>query len=655
MATPATPMVISKIAQTGVIAYLRQCTDLTTSQWNIRNRLRQIDLSYIREQDFTQENIRARIANTYGDSNRYQNITVPVVLPAVEAAVTYQASVFLTGSPILGVVASPQYEDEAMQLETILDDQSTRGGWVRELLMFFRDGFKYNLSAIEVDWARAVVPAFDTDLNFRGGQEGKFKQLNWEGNVLKRIDPYNMFFDTRVSPTEVYKKGEFAGYTELYSRVRLKEFINSLQNKIIENVIPAFASNYAGPMANFSETSRYYTPEINPNALLDTTLRATTDWLQWAGVSTGSDPTRAKLEVHNMYEVSTIYGRILPSDFSMRVPARDTPQVWKFIVINHEVVIYAERLTNAHGYIPILFSQPLEDGLDFQTKSLAQNVAPMQSVASALMNSLIASRRRAISDRTLYDPSRVSEKDINSDNPSAKIPVRPKAYGKPLNEAVYPFPFRDDQAQTIFNDMHEVMRFSNIVTGQNQVRQGQFVKGNKTRSEYQDVMNNANGRDQMVSMLLESQLFTPLKEILKINILQFQAATEVTSRATSSVVKIDPVALRKAILNFKISDGLLPTDKLINSDVLQVAMQVIGSSPALSAEYSLGALFSYLMKTQGAYIQDFQKPKEQIAFEQALQQWQQMGMAALDKGVAFNVPQPQPQAFGYNPSAASTQ
>lgn len=655
MATPATPIVISKIAQAGVVAYLRQCTDLTTSQWNIRNRLRQIDLSYIREQDFTQENIRARIANTYGDSNRYQNITVPVVLPAVEAAVTYQASVFLTGSPILGVVASPQYEDEAMQLETILDDQSTRGGWVRELLMFFRDGFKYNLSAIEVDWARAVVPAFDTDLNFRGGQEGKLKQLNWEGNILKRIDPYNMFFDTRVSPTEVYKKGEFAGYTELYSRVRLKEFINSLQNKIIENVIPAFASNYAGPMANFSETSRYYTPEINPNALLDTTLRATTDWLQWAGVSIGADSAKTKLEAHNMYEVSTIYGRILPSDFSMRVPARDTPQVWKFIVINHEVVIYAERLTNAHGYIPILFSQPLEDGLDFQTKSLAQNVAPMQSVASALMNSLIASRRRAISDRTLYDPSRVSEKDINSDNPSAKIPVRPKAYGKPLSEAVYPFPFRDDQAQTIFNDMHEVMRFSNIVTGQNQVRQGQFVKGNKTRSEYQDVMNNANGRDQMVSMLLESQLFTPLKEILKINILQFQAAAEVTSRATSSVVKIDPVALRKAVLNFKVSDGLLPTDKLINSDVLQVAMQVIGSSPALSAEYSLGALFSYLMKTQGAHIQDFQKPKEQIAFEQALQQWQQMGMAALDKGVAFNVPQPQPQAFGYNPAAASTQ
>ena len=40
----------------------------------------------------------------------------------------------------------------------------------------------------------------------------------------------------------------------------------------------------------------------------------------------------------------------------------------------------------------------------------------MQDLSSALANSWIASRRRAISDRVLYDPSRIAAEHINSPN-----------------------------------------------------------------------------------------------------------------------------------------------------------------------------------------------------------------------------------------------
>jgi hypothetical protein len=62
-----------------------------------------------------------------------------------------------------------------------------------------------------------------------------------------------------------------------------------------------------------------------------------------------------------------------------------------------------------------------EDGLWYQTKSLAENVAPIQDVTSSLINSVIAARRRAISDRGIYDPSRITEANINSTNPSRKF------------------------------------------------------------------------------------------------------------------------------------------------------------------------------------------------------------------------------------------
>jgi len=36
----------------------------------------------------------------------------------------------------------------------------------------------------------------------------------------------------------------------------------------------------------------------------------------------------------------------------------------------------------------------------------------------------------------------------NSPNPSAKMPVRPAAYGKPLGEAYYAIPYKDELSQS---------------------------------------------------------------------------------------------------------------------------------------------------------------------------------------------------------------
>jgi hypothetical protein len=331
----------------------------------------------------------------------------------------------------------------------------------------------------------------------------------------------------------------------------------------------------------------------------------------------------------------------------MRVPAPNTPQVWKFIYVNHQVLIYAERQTNAHGLIPVFFGQPLEDGLSYQTKSLAQNVQPIQDVASAMMNSVIAARRRAISDRGLFDPSRVGEAQINSDNPSAKIPVRPAAYGKPLGEAYFPIPFRDDQSGTILQELGVIIKLSDIVSGQNPARQGQFVKGNKTQTEYSDVMNNSNGRDQNTSLLYEDQCFTPIKEVLKLNILQYQGPASFFSRTSKTTVAVDPIKLRKAVLEFKMTDGLTPASKVINSDAFQTSLQVIGSSPQIAGSYNIAPLFSYLMKTQGAHLEDFEKSPEQVAYETANNQWMSMAQLALSKGQEWKVPQPTPQQFNY--------
>lgn len=658
MTVSSFPQVLSKYAKDNIIQLYTSYNTLHTSNWNIRERLEAADRMYQREVDNSRDNALAKAANRAGNSDRFQNICVPVVMPQVEAGVTYQASVFLTGVPLFGVNASPQYQDAAMAMQALISDQAVKGAWVRNLLMFFRDGFKYNISFLEASWEEIITAQLETDFSV-SANVAKPKKVIWAGNKLKRLDPYNTIWDSRVPLADLHKRGEFAGYTEIISRVELIKYIKSLPDKQLAEAEKALreAPNSVG----LGTTGDYYIPSINPSSSLDT-MRGI-DW----GVVTGFKIEGGSgLSINAAYQRTTLYVRLIPKDLGIIAPDADTPQIWKLVLINHSLVIYAERQTNAHDYLPILGGQPLEDGLSYQTKSLAENAEPFQSVATALMNSVIHARRRALTDRVLFDPSRITAKDINNPNPSAKIPVRPSAYGTEISKAVYQFPYRDDQSAIALSEIQQLQGMANLTNGQNPNRQGQFVKGNKTQKEYADTMANSNGRDQLIALNYEDQVFTPLKEILKINILQYQGGTEVYDPLTKENIKVDPVELRKAVMEFKVSDGLIPSDKLMNSETLAVVLQQLGSSPQLGAGFNLASMFSYLVKTQGADISEFEKSPEQVAYEQAVGQWQQ-AVAGISEQLTKLAPdeakklmesipkQPLPQDFKYDPNVTRPQ
>lgn len=652
MTSTALPYMPSPMTQEAIKQFSKQAYYTSNQQLDMRERLRKIDLEYIREVDWTNEQYKAALANAQGDVTKFQNIVMPVIMPQVENAVTYQASVFLQGMPIFGAVAKPGMENIALQIDSLIQEQQIRGAWVSELSQAIRDGFKYNLQGVEIDWYRQKSFAPDSR---------KEEEIIWEGNKIKRLDLYNTFWDTRVKPTEVAKHGEYAGYMDLMSRIRLKQFISELPYNM--NVKAAFESGTgnvntygAGGYAN------YYIPQINPEAFIDTNLwYEGTNWMSWAGLENNKN---SNINYKDMYVVTTLYGRIMPSEFAMKnVPGQNTPQVWKFILVNNEVIIYAERMTNAHGLIPMLFAQPYNDGLGYQTKSFAKNLSPIQAITTALANSDIAARRRAISDRIIYDATKISPSAINNDSPNARIPARPSATGQAISSLVHQFPFEDGQFQLNGAAIQQYLQYANTITGLNPARQGQFVKGNKTRYEFAEVMGNANGRDQAVAISLETDWFTPMKEILKVNILQYQGGTSVFNQTTQSVVDVDPVALRTAQFQFRISDGLIPSEKLIDADTMQQLLQALMSAPQLASEYNIGPMVSYLAKSGGADIGPFEKSPQQKAYEQAVAAWNQTVSMIVDQILKASPdgnidmqqlqsslpPQPTPEQFGYVP------
>lgn len=641
---------ISKDAQKKVIEQLSRCVGMFGTTYNIRDRMKDIDRAYLRNTDSTKET-QAAAAAQKSDPTKFVNVIMPIVKPQVESAVAHLADVFLSGLPIFGVSAAPPYQDAAMQMETILKDQEDMGGWNSQLQSCFRDGKKYNLMAAEVSWEKNQLPTIKSDV----GAQNTAKivpEVFWEGNNIKRMDMYNTFWDLRCDPNKVHSNGEFAGYNELKSYVELVRMMWKLGNTQL-NRKDALASRMSFTGGSSPSTTAFHIPEINSKAIVDN-KNAAFNWSSWFG-NTPTDESGVKLA--DSFVVTTFFLRLQPITYDLNVPSPKTPAVWKFVVVNGQHIIFAEQLRSAHEYLPIVLSTMDCGDLGYQENGLAAEMIPYQQLASAYANGGVASMRKSVNDRMIYDPSKIEKKDIENSNPSSKIPLKSSHYGKPINEAVFPIPYRDVITPVAIQGVGQINSYANQASGQNPAMQGQFVKGNKTLHEYADVQNNANGRNVNTAVNVENNFMKPIKDMLRMNILQFQGTASIYSEVSDAIVEIDPVVLRQAVFKFKMSDGLTPADKVMNADAFAMAFQMLATSPQLGAEFNLGDMASYMLKQQRADVSSFQKSRAQITYEQAAGQWQQImqlfaeGKAPPDMQMP---PQPKPADYGYDPNAKNT-
>jgi len=260
-----TAIPITEDQERAIVQFARRSQEILYSSIQIRSSMQEIDLQYNREKNWTQAQWRARMANLAGDAHRMQDVTVPIVMPQVESCLTYLTNVFLTGYPIFGVSSGPDNEDTALMFETIIGENASTAGWVPQIMRFFRDGLKYNLHCLEVTWDQKTTWSIDTDATKPNSAAPK--KVLWNGNSIRRIDLYNAFWDYRCHPYEIAEHGEFAGYTRLYSRARMKQYINDL----FDRVSPATAKKaLEAPIIQFTPTTSgyfpftYFQPTINP-------------------------------------------------------------------------------------------------------------------------------------------------------------------------------------------------------------------------------------------------------------------------------------------------------------------------------------------------------------------------------------------------------
>jgi hypothetical protein len=293
------------------------------------------------------------------------------------------------------------------------------------------------------------------------------------------------------------------------------------------------------------------------------------------------------------------------------------------MIVNWATVIFAEEVNSAHDLLPAVVMQPYDDGLGYQTQSMLDNALPFQDMGSALWNMTLESKRRQIFDRLVYNPRHIDKKDIDPLSSISRIPLRNASMVKDDNaiaRAVYQIPYRDDNASGNLQMSEMISAMADQAGGQNKVDRGQFQKGNKTKTEFTETMSNSNSRQQLISLAIEYQFMTPIKEIVKANTLQYQATTTLLNRDTRTEVTVDPVKLRQSMLEFKITDGNLPADKMMNTEMLTTFIQTAQAIPGIATEYDVLGMFLYFAKLRGAYwLEDFKRnPEQQATFLQTV-------------------------------------
>lgn len=588
-----------------IVAYIKQCYGSSDID-DRRSRFSAIDRAYSHEPlaQTDEEKRQAVLDDTF-------TYTIPIVKPDVEAARDYLVQTFLSANQLLTVVAGPDQEAERQQMQAVINESVNVFKTQQELGKVISQLVRYNFGATEVNWeckvSKEVVNSGDT------GAEAAIDVVTFAGNNIKQLDPYNVFYDTQVAVDKISEDADFIGYVERYSMLQLYKLLSDFKTSQREVNHETMAMYRSVPADNW-----YYTPDIVKNRVRIGNP-AISSWADYWGSAFNVDGSQSSGKSY--YEVTTVYLRIIPAMLGWTsCPMPTDLQLWRFVLVNGQFIINAEKVSNPHNYLNILITVPDISGLGVQAKSLAENLMPYQTLTSELWEIRRAVLYRSVGDRGIYDPKLINKSDIESKNPRAKIPIKAGVRGAKPNEAYYPIPFRDDTANSLHTEMASIRQHANEIAGTNNTTRGQFQKGNKTRYEYQDVQQNAVSGQAVMALIIEAQLFVPLKQIVKMNILLNQGAAELYDSKAKTTVDVNPVDLRNAALAFKVADGVATTKTIINTDALREAFMFISQSPQFQMEYDVGKLMAHMLSLDNADLSDYKRtPQEQQQFMQQTQ------------------------------------
>lgn len=604
--------------------YIDHLRSVVLTNFDFRSYMRQMDGLYLRQGSLEEAKRRAKAVEEGKDPGPMQEFIAPVVLPQVEAAKAYLVNLFLAQDPIFQATAPATTIDAASQFNMLMKRDSDAENWRLELGNAISSALKYNLACVELDYVTRTT--FRADSTAPGGAAGsQAKEVVRKSNTIKNISLYSAFWDMTVPPTKIHTHGAFAGYSEVVTKIAAAKMYRDLPDDgkhcTQAEMLAAPEGNWKleYPALKLSAMSTKHFIDLGPGAGGVTTNFAT--FFEKFGVANSVAAVQMgrngnkNIPASTEYIKTTIYLRGLPSDFGINnLPGKDLPCIFKLIYIN-STLVWANIMTNFHDTLPMIFGTAMSDGLDYQTLSFAENAGDLQTFISRLWTGELKSLDRAIGDRAIYNPMAIDPAHLKSTAGAAKIPLKPAYAALPPDQQkqmYFPIPYEDRAMGTRVQHGQLLYGLAERVNGLNPAMQGAFVKGNKTDNQFQETVQATESRLLMMGIVLEGTLFTPLKEMIKSNTLQYAVDEIIFDPATQTSLNISADQLRKGQITFELGDGMAASAARSAMPVIGQAFQIMSQDPNARAEYNVMGMLTYFLKLSGfRRIDDFRYTAEQ--------------------------------------------
>lgn len=643
MAASPKPVVAKGSSLGAIKKYLCQCLDYSKSRSQFRDRLDSIDYNYFmytgavtaKDLPGIDQFGKRECGNVYAKNS----VVNPIVISQVDSVVGYLAEVFLSGYPLFPVVSTPENRALAESLEGMIQDHLVLSESIPELQLILKDAGKYNLYAAEVEWK--PVKTYEPYLDVMDLSDGSTKtRVDVKHvNSARRINLRNFHWDDRVDIAKLDIDGDYAGDTRQITRVKLKDLLNYLSNEGLLTSNEAVAA----AMKSSVDISDWNNDPIVGDYTAAANRVGGTNWDAFGGWAPDTPVGNAKLAPSNsqgMYLLHTFYIRIIPSDFGLTVPNRNSVQVFKVRMINRDTIISLESYTGSMGRLGMFMGQCIEDGFELQTKGYADLATPIQNASTRLFDARFKTANRALGDRALYNSDMIRASDLNNNSETAKIAVRANGLQEnAMDNAYKSIPFSWQGTEGLIQDAMLISSWASDLTGLNKAQQGQFTKGNRTMAEFNSINSASENRQRLPALVLEYRFFQKVKDQFKLNILQFGEDTIITSPRSKMPLNVSIEELQKANLQFELADGYTPKSKMANTEALMGLINLIGTSPILqqSMGSQLPGMLAQLATLSGvrgfdefaaAALKEWQSS---FQMQQAIMQMQQQLMAMLQQ------------------------
>jgi len=505
-------------------------------------------------------------------------MNLPLSFVHLDDMMTYFAATFAPNRGMFYHTGKPDEVGEANQIVTVMNNHAIYAGYYREVLLGIYSFLKYNTGGFHVNWSKEQGPKLSRQPD---GTDKLDSELTWQGNRLEAIDVYNFLRDASVHPTRLHCDGEFAAVAKMRSYYWL-------QNKASQG----YYFNCESALESFDGSSNctYY---VNPpvEAMMDVDQSGGTNWKAILTETTAGN--------NKGFELVDIYIKINPTEFGL-VPSagaagksRSRYETWRFTVLNNKFIIDATYMNNIHGYLPYFLGLLNDDLMGASQKSTAEILQPLQDFASFLLNTHVTATRKNIWGLIGYDPSAIDLKSIPEGEVAARVPLKPGAQGRNINEFIWEHGSSLETKQTL-QDLGGVMDIINQFFPTQSLPSQIASIDRAVDSQVAAVQQGSNRRQQKAARLLDDSVFRNVRFAMYYNIIQYQPdGGEVTDFYTGKPVKIDLNALRDTDLPFIIGQGLKAIDRQSAASNLQQIIFALIQAPQASQGIDLLGLIDY--------------------------------------------------------------